>query len=339
MNDPGQSNVKTLQVFAIITSVFFALASVLSGCGIMEAPPDAASDFPTQPIKIIVGFGEGGGSDRWARSIGQAAKASLGVPVEVVNVEGDGGLEALRTFQEAPADGYTLFSLLDTYAAAYAAGETDVNPGEDLTPLLVGSIAVSQIYIAADDERFNSWDEVVAYAQENPGLTVSSGGTPLDLEDISIMNLGQAFDIVLERVILNDAQERFTAPLTGRTDLLIEQTSDVKDLVNAGELQPVLTLWDERIRDSEDVPAVGELDVDFTPLLRFRGLAAHNETPQARLDFLERALREAFNSEEYQAILREGDLDIVPYPDDPVAAVRQQVETYEAFNKSLKTED
>jgi len=322
-------------IFSIVMTVMFMTVIALSGCSTDKALTDAPADFPAQPITIIVGFAAGGGSDQWVRSIAGPAEKTLGVSVNVTNIAGDGGLAAFPDFLAAPADGYTLLSILDIYAATYSSGQLETNPAEDLVPLLVGNIAVSQIYIAPDDGRFSTWAEVTAYAKENPGLKVASVGAPLDLEDLSIRSLEQAFAVDLERVIIEDPDDRFTAPVTGMADLLIEQASDVGDLVASGDLLPVLTLWNERIKGSEAVPAVTELDADFAPLLRFRGLVAHKGTPQEHLDFLRSALREAFNSDEFQKNLRERSLDVVPYPEDAGAAVREQVEIYEALNRDL----
>ena len=76
------------------------------------------------------------------------------------------------------------------------------------------------------------------------------------------------------------------------------------------------------------MPTAAEKGDDFTPLLRMRGLAAPKGTPQERIDYLKEILQSTFNSEGFQEYLRENSLDLVPYPDDPVAAVREQVETY-----------
>jgi tripartite-type tricarboxylate transporter receptor subunit TctC len=324
------------RVRAAVSSVVFIGLIAASGCGPHDVPPDGLDAFPSKSVNIIVGFAAGGGSDQWARSIAGAAEDTLGVPVEVTNIPGDGGLAAFPEFLAAPPDGYTLLSIVDIYAAAYAAGESDVNPAEDVVPLLVGNIAVSQIYIDPDDDRFTTWDEVLTYAEQNSGLTVASEGVPLDLEDLSIRGLERAFALDLERVIIQDADERFTAPLTGATDLLIEQSSDVTELVASGELLPVLTLWNERIDGSEDIPAVTELDPDFTSLLRFRGLATHTGVPEGRLDVLKVALNQAFNSSEFQTVLQERSLDVVPYPEDAAAAVQEQVQIYEQAAAELQ---
>lgn len=294
-------------------------------------------DFPNKPIDILVGYDAGGGSDQWARSIARAAEEVLGVQVTVTNLVGNGGLDALDRFMSAPADGYSLLSIIDVYVAAYAAGETEINPAEDLVPLLVGNVVVSQIYMAANEERFSSWNEAVAYGKDNQGLTVASAGSPMDLEGLSIQGLEDDFGLDLERVFLSDSQARFNAAVDGTTDLLIEQPSDVVELVDAGEIVPILTLWDQRVKGSEDVPTATELGAEFPPLLRLRGLAAHKQVSQERLAYLEAALREAFNSQEFQDGLKERSMDLVEYPEDATAAFKEQVDAYEQLYAGLPT--
>ena len=301
--------------------IVFALAGAGFGCSSQEAV-----DFPSQPITIYVGYSPGGGSDQWARSIALAAQQTLGVTVNVTNIVGDGGILALNEYLTQPADGYTLFSLIDIYAAAYAQGAIEINPVEDLIPLLVGNVVISQIYIAADDPRFSTWEEIVAYGQEHPGMTVASAG--VSREGISIRDLEDAFGVDLERVIVDNASDRFSAPVTGTTDLLIEQPSDVQEMLASGALRPVLTLWRTRPLGFEDVPAVTELAPDFEPLLRIRALAAHAGVPAERLDILREALRDAFNSSTFQADLEARSLNLIPYPEDAVGAFREQISTY-----------
>ena len=272
-----------------------------------------------------------------ARSIASTAEAVLGVPVTVTNQPGNGGLDALNDYLGASDDGHTLLSIIDVYAAAYANGETGINPAEDLIPLLVGNLSVSQIYISSDEQRFSTWDEVVAYDQSAAALTIASAGAPLDLEGLSILGLEQDFEVDLERVLIQGTEARFDAPIIGTTDLLIEQPSDVKELVDNGELVPILTLANERISSSEDVPTAIEKGAEFAPLLRIRGLAAHEGIPIDRLAYLKAALKEAFNSDEFQANLRERSLDQVTYPTDAVAAFSEQVETYAQLYLTLST--
>jgi len=308
------------------TFVVFTLATVVAGCSSQEV-----DDYPARPITLYVGFAEGGGSDQWARSIASAAERTLGVNINVTNVVGNGGLNALDEYITQPADGYSLVSIVDIYAAAYAKRETEINPAEDVIPLLVGNMVISQMYIAADDPRFSTWQEVVTYAQNNPGMTVASAGVELDMEGVSILGLENAFGIDLEREIIDNTNDRFSAPISGTTDLLIEQVSDVQEMIANGELLPVLTLWNTRPTGHEDVLAVTELAPDYQSLVRMRGLAAHADVIPERLEILREALRDAFNSRGFQADLEDRSLDLIPYPEDAVSAFRDQITTYESF--------
>jgi putative tricarboxylic transport membrane protein len=303
--------------------ILVALVLAATGCTVVDGTSTA---FPDGPVNIIVGYARDGGSDQWARAIAAEAERTLGVEVTVTNIVGDGGLLGLQSFLEQPADGYTLMSIVDIYAAARAKGEIEAEVADALLPLMVGNIAVSEIYISANDARFSTWDDVVVYARANPGLTISSAGVPLDLEGLSIRALDDAFDVGFERRIIESSVDRFNAPIEGVTDLLIEQSSDVQGLVANGTLRPILTLW--RARTSDDVPAVTEYDATFPTLLRMRGLAAHSDTPQEHLDVLRTALDAAFESESFQQYLIQKGLDAVPYPSDAVEAWREQVALY-----------
>ncbi len=272
-NGPTWFRVSTRTVVGMLLLPVLVAILVGAACGGGDATKGPLgslkpTDFPTEPINILVGYDAGGGSDQWARSSAKAAEEVLGVPVTVTNLVGNAGLDALDQYMSEPADGYSLFSIVDLYAAAYASGETEINPAEDLVPLLVGNLVVSQIYMAADEERFSSWEDVVEYGQDNPGLTVASVGSPLDLEGLSIQGLEDDFGLDLERVLFPDAQAKFNATIDGTTDLLIEQPSDVIELLDAGQIVPILTLWDQRIKGFEDVPTATELGAGFPPLLR-----------------------------------------------------------------------
>src|SRR3979409_758821 len=69
----------------------------------------SAQSFPTQPIKVIVGFGPGSAADILARLVGKQMETSLGQPIVVENRPGNSSMIAGETVTRAPADGYTLF--------------------------------------------------------------------------------------------------------------------------------------------------------------------------------------------------------------------------------------
>ncbi len=304
----------------------------ISGCGGGEATLSELG-FPSSTINIITGWL--GGSAQFLEAIAPEAGELLGVPVVVVDRVGNNGLDAVQEFESLPSDGYTLLTVLDLEAAAFAQGIMDFNPAEDLIPIIIGNIAITQIYIRADEQRYSSWNELVAYAQEHPGLKVATIGTPLDMENLCLSQLESAFGVQFEQVSYEKSQDRYASLVGGLIDLLIEQPGDVKEFLDDGTFKPVLTLWDERVEGFEGVPVVAEWGVDFTPLLRVRALAVATGTPQERVDVLKTGFESAFDSETFQEYLKERMLDIVPYPEDSAATMRELVETYQRLYEEL----
>jgi tripartite-type tricarboxylate transporter receptor subunit TctC len=319
-----------------ILTIVMALLLV-AGIGLTSCGRDEEEEFPSEPISIISGWL--GGTEQFLNAIAPEAEEDLDVPVMVVNKLGNEGLDAIREFQAAAPDGYTLLGILDLDAAAFAQGLIDVNPAEDEIPILIGNVAISQIYIRADESRYSDWDGLVAYATEHAALKVATIGDPFNLENLSLASLEQAFGVVFQQVPYDLSPERYESLVKGQTDLLIDQPGDLKEFLDSGQFKPILTLWNKRVNGFENVPVPTEMGVDFTPLLRIRGLAAPKDTPQDCIEELEEAFNDAFNSEAFQQHLSERMLDLVPYPEDPVAAMREQVELYqqlyEAFSASM----
>ncbi len=282
--------------------------------------------FPSRPIIIISGWLDS--SEQFLNAIEQELENVLNEQVFIVNKYGNEGMDAIHDFEQVPADGYYLLLILDLDAARYAKGQMEANPAVDWIPIFIGNMAVTQIYIRSDDPRFSTWDELVAYAQEHPSLKLATIAAPLSLEGLCSTSLERSFDLSFNSISFDIAPQRYSSLRNGETDLLIEQPGDVKTFLDSGQFKPILTFWDERIKGFEDVPTAQEKGVDFEPLIRMRGVAVPGTTPTDVIEILRNAFQTAFNSEAYQQYLRDFSLDLMPYPADPAAAMREQVELY-----------
>src|SRR5260221_3414502 len=101
-----------------------------------------AQTYPTQPIKILIGFGPGSAADILARLVGKQMETSLGQPIVIENRPGNSSMIAAETVARAPADGYTLF--MATIADTLNPPETQskFNLAKDLAPIaLLGDVA------------------------------------------------------------------------------------------------------------------------------------------------------------------------------------------------------
>ena len=336
--------------FGVAPRAAAALLAVGAVLGLAAVPFAASAGegpggYPKRQITIIVCFGAGGGSDQMARAMAAAAETVLGVPVVVTNKKGAGGLGCLPDFLGAPADGYTILQHTDNLVTLYASTKSDLNPATDVKPLLIANVVASQLFINAKDERFLSdgkpdFDKVLAYAKANPGqMTVANYGTSENLEGVTMGKLEKFFGIETKIVAFDKPAERYGSVVGGRIDVLFEQISDVRSLVESGDLAPVLSIWPQRFAVYPDTKATGEdYGMTWTPTVKWRALFVRKEMPQPIFDFLEAAMKEAWASESHQAWLKKKGMHLLNSYRDSAATTKiaaDEIATYSEAYREL----
>ncbi|MEW5421458.1 Bug family tripartite tricarboxylate transporter substrate binding protein [Amorphus sp. 3PC139-8] len=149
-------------------------ATLAAGLAFGAASQAAAQDWPTEPVQIIVSYSAGGGSDRQARLLSGPLEEVLGVPVTVQNLPGGGGQVAAMAVLREPADAPILL----------ATNEPDLTMGpllnnapfsrDDLSVIVV-DVTDPRILLVAKDSPYETFDDFVTAAKENPGeLTISA---------------------------------------------------------------------------------------------------------------------------------------------------------------------
>ncbi|PWG61478.1 tripartite tricarboxylate transporter substrate binding protein [Spiribacter halobius] len=280
----------------------FALQTL--GAAVAADVPDKPGGFPERPITMIVPFGAGGGSDQFARAMAEPMGRIMGVPITVVNKPGGGGRAGIPDFMAAPADGYTILEFSDDVLTLYSSGSIDENPTVDWTPIGIGNITFSQIYIRGDEDRFTDWESFVEYAEENPGsATMANISHEGSLEVISTRALLESVGIELQQVSYDKPTERYAALVGGHTDTLFEQPGDVANLLNSGQFKPILSFLKEAPSSFPDVPTLTDIGVEFEPIFRVRGMVVRGDVPEERKEYLEAVFKAAYESESFQAFL------------------------------------
>jgi tripartite-type tricarboxylate transporter receptor subunit TctC len=138
----------------------------------------SAQNFPSKPVKLIVGFSAGGPTDVIARIIAQDMTASFGQPVLVENKAGAASMIATQEVKRSAADGYTLYMTTLTHSvnAILHADKKPYDPIEDFTPVsLVCHLPL--VMVAKGDSPFNTAADVVKAAKAKPGeISYASSG-------------------------------------------------------------------------------------------------------------------------------------------------------------------
>lgn len=152
-------------------------ASVLIASSLLPSPSHAQADYPVKPVKIVVGFPAGGGTDVFARALAQGLQAQLGGSFVVDNKPGAGGVVASQSMLQTAADGYTLLmGSTSTQVIAPLLQTKKPYESADFTPIAhVASVGI--VLVAHPSAPFNTVAEFVRYAQQRPGqLNYASGG-------------------------------------------------------------------------------------------------------------------------------------------------------------------
>jgi tripartite-type tricarboxylate transporter receptor subunit TctC len=138
--------------------------------GLLTSVPALSQDYPTKPIKLLVGFAAGGPTDVIARVIAQDMSASMGQSVIVENRPGANAIIATEAVARAPADGYTLlFSSLSLLVNPLLPGtKAAYDPFKDFAPVS-NAAALPMIIVTAAGAPYNSMKELIALAKAKSG--------------------------------------------------------------------------------------------------------------------------------------------------------------------------
>ncbi|TDH62965.1 tripartite tricarboxylate transporter substrate binding protein [Dankookia rubra] len=213
-----------------------ALAPLLS-VGPLAAPAIAQGDFPNRPLKMIIPFPPGGGSDILGRLLAQRIGEALGQPVVPENRSGAGGNIGTDAVAKSPPDGYTLVTVFNTVVVnqfVYAKLPFDLK--RDLLP--VAKVALAPTLICGGPKlQASGLREVVEISRRSPGLL--NHGTPglgtithVSAELMDAMSGGK-----LTHVHYRGTGPAVTACVSGEVELVSAPLSAVDELVKAGRLR------------------------------------------------------------------------------------------------------
>ena len=287
----------------MIIMVLVVILSLTANASLVFAAPN----FPTRRVEIIVPFGPGSGTDTTARAIAAPLEKVLGVPVIVQNVEGSSGLRGLEHASRQPADGYTIFLNNTTHILLQAQNISPIALTESFDPL-VCLVQDSVLFTAAANGRFKTWKEVVAHAKENPGDVTVSGSSPRGIDGLSTLMTAKGAGIEVTFVSFNSGAEAMTAILGGHVDLGNMGPADAAEMIESGEMIGLLITSENRLSTVPDVPTTVEEGINVTAGA-WRGLAVPKGTPPEVIAILESAIREAYDSPEFQQWLVDFSLD------------------------------
>ncbi len=317
-----------------------SLALALPASAAEDTLPDSVErpgGFPERPLSMIVPYGPGGGSGQVAAAMAAAVTELTSVGINRDHKPGGSGIVGLGAYMATPADGYTVLEHIDDATSAYASGASDVNPAEDLIPLVTSQITFSQIYIRAEEDRFSDWASFVEYAKgQNGQATIANVSREGSMERLNLKFTMDHFGFSLQQISFDKGGPRYGALKGGQVDALFEQPGDVRGFLDSGDFKPILTLLKERPAAFPDVPSMTDVGLTFEPLFRFRGFYVKKGIPDDRLKWLQWAFQKAFFQQSYQDYNKSKFMDLIDSFRDTAGSIELINGTADIYRNTYK---
>lgn len=262
-------------------------------------PAMAQNAYPDKPLRFVVGFAPGGGTDILARLVATPLSQRLGQPVVVDNVPGASGAIAASRVKNAAADGYTLLIGASGAMSVSPAVESKLpyDPVQDFAPITVlGTYPI--IFSAKNDLPVKTTQELIARAKAAPGALNYGGAGVLFQLTGELFN--QQAGTSMQFVPYKGSAPAVTAVLSGEIDLLVADIAPSMPLIESGRVRPIAITSSKRSKKLPNVPTVAESGLPGFGVDVFVALFARAGTPQPVIDKLHREIAAVLATPEVQ---------------------------------------
>jgi tripartite-type tricarboxylate transporter receptor subunit TctC len=283
--------VKTMQRWrARCAAGLFTMLALLLGVMATGASAQAPASYPTKPIRFILPFPPGGGTDIIGRLLAQKLSEELGQSVVTENRPGAGGNIGVEVAAKSPPDGYTIVICTVSLAVSPTLyrGKLNYDPLRDLAP--IGLVAQQPQVIAVHPSMpARSVKEMLHLARTHPGrVSFGTGGSGTTNDLVAqIFKSISAADVLI--VPYKGIAPATVAILSGEVDAAVIGVATAVPYVKAGKLRAIATLAPKRVASLPDVPTAAEAGYPQLEAVLWYAIMAPAGTPQPAIARLSQA--------------------------------------------------
>ncbi|WP_029583968.1 tripartite tricarboxylate transporter substrate binding protein [Bradyrhizobium sp. URHD0069] len=248
-----------------------------------------ALDYPTRPVRWVVGYPPGGATDIIARLIGQRLSERLGQQFVIENKPGAGNNIGTEAVVNAEPDGYTVLLVNPAnYINATLYTNLKFNVVRDIAPIAAFN-RVPNVMTVAKDVPAKTVAEFIAYVKANPNkvnLASSGNGTSVHLSGEMFMMMSGA---KMQHVPYRGAALAITDMLGGQVQLIFDNMPSIIQHIRAGSLRALAVTTTERSALLPDVPTVADTVPGYEASALF-GMGAPKKTPKEIIEKLNKEI-------------------------------------------------
>lgn len=274
----------------------FAAGSVL--------PAHAQSDWPSRPLRLLIGTTAGGSPDIVGRLLADKMTGPLGQPISVENNTGGGGGIAAGMVMNAAPDGTAMTLLTAGYASGAAVGKFPFD-GDNTFGFITMVCSYPFAYIVPKDSPIKSFPDMLARAKANPGkmsYVITSIGAVYHLIGTWV---GNKAGIDMVPISYRGSSNAVTDVLAGRVDVMLEPATSAFPRVHSGQFRMLAVTSPTRFSLMPEAPTVAET-LSGIHYMSWLGMATAPRTPAPIIARLNKEIHAALALPEVQAKLKEG---------------------------------
>lgn len=273
------------------------LAALVGSLSLASGVAVAQSDFPNQPIRLIVPYSAGGVTDQVGRALADEMGKRLGQTVVVENKTGaNGTMGAIQMLQTRP-DGYTITMVpIGIYRMPHITG-TPYDPAKDFT--YISQVAGYDYYVTVKgDAPWKTVDEMVADAKAKPGAVAYGTPGAYSSQHIAMVQLGEAGGVDWTHIPFKGESDALAALMGGHIQAVVG-ASGVLPQIEAGGARALATLGEKRSAALPDVPTLKEAGYDVVHTSAF-GIVGPKGMPEDVVAKIDAAIGDTLADEAFQ---------------------------------------
>ncbi len=309
-----------------------AHAALIMTLGLVHAATHA-QDYPAKPVRVLIPFAAGGGTDGFARKFLPQLGGGLGEKIFIENKPGANAILATQAAAAAPADGYTL--LLVTNAVTinpFLKQDLPYDAARDLQPIsLVARTA--HVLLVSNTLPVKNVRELVDYAKSRPGgLNFGSGGIG-STNHLAGEMFGKVAGVRMEHIAYKGAAEYLRDLTPGTIQLVFGGADQAIQLSKAGTVRALAVTGSKRLSELPDVPTMGEAGFPLE-IYSWTGFMTSSKVPKTLVQSLAQAMQTAAQRQDVQKLLSPYEL-IVSNPDQFAAFLEKDKQALGTLLKGL----
>lgn len=265
--------------------------------GILCLAGTAWAAYPEKPVTVIVPSNAGGGTDTMARLVAKFAEEYLGQPMVIVNKPGAGGQIGFESIARAKKDGYTIGCIYTPHVAAHVSAGRAKYTLDSFAPI-ANVVTDPGVLVVKADSPFNTVEELIAFAKENPGKLNGSTSGPGGDDDFALRQFEKAAGISINAVPSKGSSGQKAAVMGGHVDLAFMNASQVEAQVDSGELRLLGIMTVKRRSYLPELPTFQEMGYEVYSDSS-RGFAAPAGVPEDVMAKLMEVFDKVLNDPEF----------------------------------------